>query len=104
MLSHFHVFLPIDHAFSLRSVYSLYHTDYDVNWYSTWPVGCLYIPDNLFYNVDDPRPTLRINGYANSNPPQYDPSYPTESTSRELSAYYGRYTRLESHSHLLPKS
>ena len=34
-LSHFHVFLPIDHAFSLRSVYSLYHTDYDVNWYST---------------------------------------------------------------------
>ena len=57
MLSHFHVFLPIDHSFGLRAICSS-NNSYYVNWYSTWPVGCLYIPDNLFYNRD--RPTLRI--------------------------------------------
>ena len=93
-LSHFHVFLPIDHAFSLRAVYGAYDSD-DVTWNSTWPVGCLYIPNNL-YNMDNYRPKLTIFVGSNSNPPQYDQS------SRGLSAH-DRHTKLESFSYMLPK-
>ena len=59
MLSYFHVFLPNDHAFSLCAVYGVYQS-YAVNWNSTRPVGCLEIPDNFFYNRDDPLPKIDI--------------------------------------------
>ena len=94
-LSHFQVFLPIDHAFSLRAVYGASDSN-DVNWNSTWPVGCLYIPNNLFFNMEDYRPKLRLYVGSNSNPPQYDQS------SRGLSAH-DRHTKLESFSYMLPK-
>ena len=94
-LSHFHVFLPIGHAFRVRALYSLNDT-YDVHWYSTWPVGCLYIPGDLFYPIADHHPKLHLYVDSTSNPPRHDPPYPDIS--------HDWYTKLESQLYLLPKS
>ena len=104
-LSYFHVFLPTDHAFSLRA--SLYSSklkySYDVYWNSTRPVGCLAIPDSLFDNSHNPRRMVFVSLQYHPKLPHNDPIYQRGCSFRNPSVY-DHYTSFESHSHLLPKS